>query len=54
MIVVDEFKLVDHKTKTFAGIKQKLDLNKVLIVDDANKNLELSSRNVPQDRKSVV
>jgi large subunit ribosomal protein L4 len=49
MLVVDEFKLEAAKTKSFnALLKDKLQLDKVLIVDDANKNLELSGRNTPR------
>src|SRR6185295_5822616 len=47
VIIVDEFKLGEIKTKAFADIQKKLDLNKALIVADKNKNLELSARNVP-------
>jgi large subunit ribosomal protein L4 len=57
MLVVDEFKLDGMKTKPFADIMQKkLALTgparselraKILVVDDANRNLEISSRNVP-------
>lgn len=49
LTVVDEFKLAETKTKSFAGVLRKLELGrKVLIVDDAaNRNLELSSRNIP-------
>jgi large subunit ribosomal protein L4 len=48
-LVVDEFKLDTHKTKAFNELMtQKLELTKVLIVDDANRNLELSGRNVPK------
>jgi len=47
MLVVDEFKLSDIKTKAFVDIKKKLDINQILIVADKNKNLELSARNVP-------
>src|SRR6266849_930203 len=49
LTVVDEFKLAESKTKSFAGVLRKLELGKkVLIVDDsANRNLELSSRNIP-------
>jgi large subunit ribosomal protein L4 len=49
MLVVDEFKLATVKTKAFAEMLHKgLQLDKVLIVDDANKNLEISGRNVPK------
>lgn len=48
VLVVDEFKLAAIKTKDFDQLlKKKLELQNVLIVDDANKNLELSGRNVP-------
>ncbi len=49
LTVVDDFKLPGAKTKSFAGILRKLDLgHKVLVVDSvANRNLELSSRNIP-------
>lgn len=48
LTVVDQFDLKGAKTKTFAGALQKLGIEKkVLVVNDhANKNLELSSRNV--------
>jgi len=48
-LVIDEFKLSDIKRKTMSELlKNKLDLTKVLIVDEANKNLELSTRNIPR------
>jgi large subunit ribosomal protein L4 len=48
LTVVDQFNLSEAKTKNFAGILRKMDVNKsVLVVDDtANRNLELSSRNI--------
>jgi len=48
LTVVDQFDLKDVKTKTFVGILQRLGLEKrVLVVnDEANRNLELSARNV--------
>lgn len=49
MLVVDEFKLDSRKTKTFDSIlKKKFVLDKVLIIDGENQNLELSSRNIPR------
>ncbi len=50
LTVVDEFVLESHRTKEFLEILKTLDLdNKVLVVDDReNRNLYLSSRNVPQ------
>jgi large subunit ribosomal protein L4 len=48
-LVVDEFKLAAVKTKALDDvIKNKLALEQVLIVDDANRNLELSGRNLPR------
>lgn len=48
-LVVDEFKLSQPKTKAFNELlKQKLQLDKVLIIDDVNTNLELSGRNIPK------
>lgn len=48
LTVVDRLNLEDVKTKAFAGALRKLGLEKtVLVVDDqANRNLELSSRNI--------
>lgn len=49
LTVVDEFKLSEAKTKSLAAALKTLEVgNKVLVVDDAaNRNLELSSRNIP-------
>lgn len=48
LLVVDEFKFAEIKTKAFDQMMKKgLALSKVLIVDDANTNLEKSGRNVP-------
>jgi large subunit ribosomal protein L4 len=48
LTVVDHFDLKELKTKTFAGILQKLVLGKTVLVvnDQANRNLEYSSRNI--------
>jgi large subunit ribosomal protein L4 len=48
LTVVDQFDLKEPKAKTFAGALQKLGIvKKVLVVSDhANRNLELSSRNL--------
>jgi large subunit ribosomal protein L4 len=49
MVVVDEFKLASIKTSALHQLlKEKLQLNQVLIVDDSNRNLELSGRNLPR------
>ena len=48
-LVVDEFKLEQIKTKLLNEIiKNKLQLDQVLIVDNANETLERSSRNIPK------
>lgn len=48
-LIVDEFKLGEIKTSVLDQLlKEKLQLDQVLIVDDANRNLELSSRNIPK------
>jgi large subunit ribosomal protein L4 len=50
-LVVDEFKFGAPKTKQFAEMMSKgFKLEKVLIVDEKNENLELSGRNVPRVR----
>jgi len=48
LTVIDQFDLKESKTKTFAGILQKLGLEKTVLVvnDQANRNLEHSSRNI--------
>ena len=48
LTVVDQFNLGEAKTKEFAGVLRRMEVNKsVLVVDDkTNKNLELSSRNI--------
>ena len=49
LTVIDEFSLPEAKTKSLANALKKLDTEKsVLVVNDAtNRNLELSSRNIP-------
>lgn len=50
-LIVDEFNLASPKTKVFAEMMTKnFKLEKVLIVDEKNENLELSGRNVPKTR----
>jgi large subunit ribosomal protein L4 len=47
VLVIDEFKLSSAKTKVLGDIMAKnLQVEMVLVVDDANKNLELSGRNL--------
>ncbi len=47
--ILNEFQLDEIKTRNFVGILEKLNLNSTLIItDQENRNLELSSRNVPK------
>ncbi len=49
LLVVDEFKLDSIKTQVLdVLLKEKLQVEQVLIVDDLNRNLELSGRNLPR------
>jgi large subunit ribosomal protein L4 len=49
LLIVDEFKFDQIKTKVLADLLQKnWKVDQVLIVDDTNKNLELSGRNIPK------
>lgn len=51
VLIIDEFKLEKPKTKLLNEIlKKKLELDKALIVDDANTSLEISGRNIPKIR----
>ena len=46
-IVIDEINFVEAKTKNFANILKSLDVSKALVVlEDDNKNAELSARNI--------
>ena len=46
-IVIDEINFEEAKTKNFANILKSLDVSKALVVlDDDNKNAELSARNI--------
>lgn len=49
LLVVEDWQLADHKTKTMAGVLNALGFDRrVLLVDNAdNRNLTLSSRNIP-------
>ncbi len=48
LTVIDQFDLPEAKTKSFAGALKKLEVGKTVLVvnDQANRNLELSSRNI--------
>ena len=46
-IVIDEINFEEAKTKNFANILKSLDVSKALVVlEDDNKNAELSARNI--------
>jgi large subunit ribosomal protein L4 len=48
LVVLDDIKMDEIKTKNFVGIMNDLALdNALIVVDGANENLEKSSRNVP-------
>jgi len=49
VVVVDDLKLASHKTKDFASALKALELNgtTLIVVQPADKNLSLASRNVP-------
>lgn len=49
ILVLDEFKLDEIKTKAFVEVKEALKMkNALIITEQKNENLELSSRNVPE------
>ena len=50
LIVIDDFKLGKPKTKEMASVLGTFGLNKALIVDGENKNLELASRNLERHK----
>ena len=45
-IVIDEINFEEAKTKNFANILKNLDVSKALVLEDDNKNAELSARNI--------
>ena len=48
LVVVDEFKMDEIKTKTFAGIMAKLNAeNALLVLNEKDENVVLSARNYP-------
>ncbi|MGH9341129.1 MAG: 50S ribosomal protein L4 [Acidobacteriota bacterium] len=50
LLIIDDFELKGHKTKDFLNVLKTLEVGrKILLVDDReNRNLFLSSRNLPQ------
>jgi len=47
LMILDKFDLAEVKTKAFTQIIDRLGSHRVLIIDDDNRNLCLSARNVP-------
>lgn len=47
LLVVDKIELSEIKTKVFKDIMAKLATSRTLIIDDENRNLSLSARNLP-------
>ena len=47
LMILDKFDLPEIKTKIFTSIMERLGSQRVLIIDDDNRNLCLSARNVP-------
>jgi large subunit ribosomal protein L4 len=55
LMVIDELKLNEIKTKNFQKVLDNLKLNKSLVVLEANdKNVISSARNIPSVKTSVV
>lgn len=55
IIVLDDFKMDEIKTKKFQAILNNLKLNKALIVmDEKNDNVILSARNIPSVKTSLI
>jgi large subunit ribosomal protein L4 len=49
ILILDQFELEKIKTKAFSEIAGKLNMeNALIVIDQQNENLELSSRNLPQ------
>lgn len=57
VVVVDELKLVNHKTREFAGALARLGLENhttLVVAESADRNLKLASRNVPTVRVELA
>ena len=55
IVVLDEFKLDEIKTKKFAEVMNNLKVSKALVVlEGENKNVVLSGRNIPTDKVSAT
>jgi large subunit ribosomal protein L4 len=47
LMVIDSFDLVETKTRTLAAMLRRLEIDNAFIIDEANRPLELSARNLP-------
>lgn len=54
VIVIDDLSLPQIKTKQVAGLLSRFEADKALIVDVANENLKLSTRNLPYAQYTPV
>ncbi|MCR5250694.1 MAG: 50S ribosomal protein L4 [Lachnospiraceae bacterium] len=55
LIVLDELKLDEIKTKRFAEVLQKIKAEKALVImDERNENVILSARNIPDTKTTVT
>ncbi len=50
LVIIDDFKLAKPRTKDMVGVLATFGLQKALIVDSENKNLELASRNLAKHK----
>ena len=55
LIVLDSFELDEIKTKKFQAVLNNLNVNKALVVlEDGNKNVEISAKNIPDVKTARV
>jgi large subunit ribosomal protein L4 len=47
LMVIDSFDLAETKTKALAAMLHRLEIDNAFIIDEANRPLELSARNLP-------
>ena len=47
LMVIDSFDLVETKTRALAAMLRRLEIDNAFIIDEANRQLELSARNLP-------
>ncbi len=48
LMVIDSFDLAETKTKALAAMLRRLEIDNAFIIDEANRPLELSARNLPR------